>query len=300
MNKVSYQFLVVALVFQIGIFVSQSVAYSKIYTIFGMRMKWTRMFWVLLNSFFLTAIAPSGGFLIGMGVVMDDGRKMGLSKAKLLLANVVYWVVYYAVFIFFLLIGLFYLTVKNQVSDYFLLPAIIMLLAFIIFLTILITMLDSYDKFKNFSLRMAENINLLNKKLGRDFVLSPKSVKKYSFEVYEGYCFTVNNLFKLRGVVLNVLLMIVFNIAILSCLVWAFGGAWYSIGVLLATFVIAALLMVVSITPSGLGVVELAMTTILSAFLLPFEEAVMVVLLFRLYQFWLPVIAGFLTMQFKK
>ena len=104
MNKVNHWFLVVALLFQIGIFVSQSFAYSKIYTIFGMRMKWTRMFWVLLKSFFLSVIAPSGGFLIGIGVVMDDGRKMGLSKTKLLLANVVYWVVYYAVFIFFLLI----------------------------------------------------------------------------------------------------------------------------------------------------------------------------------------------------
>ena len=299
-DKFSIKFLFLAFVFQVLIFVSQSYAYKYVYQLFGLRVNLWRMFWVLLRSNFLGVIAPSGGFLVSIGVIMEDGFRQGFSKGKLLLSNVVYWVVYYLIFIFFLLIGLFYMTIKNQINDLILIPAIILLILAILFLVVVVNMLESYEKFKNFSLKVANFINSINKKLGRDKAFKQKSIKKYAFEIYDGYCFVIKNWFSLNKLVISVLLMIFFNVAILSSLVAALGGNWYSFGVLLSCYAVAGLLMVISITPSGLGVVELSMTTVLTSFLLPLEQAVLVVIFYRLFQFWCPVIAGFIVFRTDK
>lgn len=299
-DRFDFKFLLLALFFQILIFVAQAIAYQNIYRLFGLRVQLTRMLPVLLRSFFLSVIAPSGGFVVGMGAVIEDGFRLGFSKGKLLLSNIVYWVVYYMVFIFFLIIGLFYMTVKNQINDLVLIPAIILLLLAVTFLVVVIRMMDNFDRFKSFSLKIAGWLNSINHRLGRQAIFKEKSVKKYSFEVYDGYCFVIKNWFKLNNVVFMICLMIFGNVAILSSLVAALGGNWYSVGMLLSCYTVAGLLMVISITPSGLGVVELAMTTILSGFLLPLEAAVLVVIFYRVFQFWLPVTAGFFTWRLDK
>jgi phosphatidylglycerol lysyltransferase len=292
-HKVGLKLMLLALIFEILVYFMQAKAFQYIYNLFGLRVKWERMYWLLLKSFFMGVVAPTGGFLIGAGVMVDDGQKMGFSKIKLLLANVVYWVMFFTVFIFFLLISLFFLIIKNQIQDYILIPAIIMLVLAIVMLTIMVVMLNDYQRFKKYSLWVGLIINQINQKMGRGILLSEKKIKQYSYELFEGYNFVISNVFKLKKILLMIVLMIVCNVLLLSTLVASVDGDFGNIGVLMATYIIAAMLMMVSVTPSGLGVVELAMTSILSAFVLPVEGAVLVVVMFRLFQFWLPLVSGF-------
>lgn len=66
-------------------------------------------------------------------------------------------------------------------------------------------------------------------------------------------------------------------------------------GPLVAGYAVGNLFMAISITPSGVGVVESAMTLTLAAFGVPLEIAAAGTILFRLFTFWVPMVAGFFT-----
>jgi hypothetical protein len=81
-------------------------------------------------------------------------------------------------------------------------------------------------------------------------------------------------------------------------LLWTVAGALgYRIpaGALVAAYAVGNLFMAVAVTPSGVGVVESTMTLTLAAFGAPVEVAAAGTILFRLFTFWLPMLAGFFT-----
>lgn len=295
--QANWLYLFLALLVQFYLMINQSKLYRDSYHVFGLRVDWTRFFWVVLASNFLSMVSPSGGFVAGIALVLSDGRKIKLSQGKTIISNVAYWVVYYSTFIFFLLISLFYLLLKESLTDYMLYPALILFAIVAVVLTIMFLALDNYDNFKNTSIKVVQKINSINERLGRNAKVSLKSIKRHSYEIYEGYHYAINNLWTLKNLIYRSTMMIFLNVAILSLLVKSFGGDWWAVGFLLSCYVVAALLMVVSVTPSGVGVVELAMVSILSSYVLDFDRAVMVVVLYRLYQFWIPLFLGFFAFR---
>lgn len=67
--------------------------------------------------------------------------------------------------------------------------------------------------------------------------------------------------------------------------------------VLVAAYSVGTVFMLVSVTPAGAGIVEGAMTITFTSLGVPLEIAAAAVVLFRLYTFWLPMLAGFLTLR---
>lgn len=292
---VKWQFLVYAFLIWIIWQINMSFFYARCYEALDLRVKWYYFFDLTLAANFLGMVAPGGGFVATVGYIINDGRRRGLSKTKLLLASIVYWMVFYSVFVLLLTVSLFFLLIRNAVTDYIVIPALLMFALVIFLFVFLIFFINDFDKFKSSALRMVAWINRLRSRFGFDIFWDTKTVKKYVFDLFEGYNFVLLNIVRLKKVVFHAFLHFLIYVALLSVLVMAVDGDWQSWGVLLATYVIASLLMAVSITPSGVGVVEVAMTFILSSFLLTVEKSLVVVLLFRLYQFWLPLMAGFLS-----
>ncbi|MBU0648395.1 flippase-like domain-containing protein [Patescibacteria group bacterium] len=297
LQEVSLVYLILALLVQFLIMANQAKFYQESYRIFNLFVGWSKFFWLTTSANFISMISPSGGFVAGVAMIVRDGCQRGYSHGKLIFANVVYWVVYYVVFIFYLVVGVYFLLLKGQLADYMLLPAVILVTLVAVILVVLILALDDYERFKKLVIKFIKQVNQINNWLGRGEWIGVKSVKKYCYEVYEGYHFVIGNIYRMKKLILRASIMVFLNVVILSLLVGAFGGDWTSIGVLLSCYMIAALLMVVSITPSGAGIVELAMVSILSAFLLPVEKAIMVVVLYRLYQFWIPLLLGFISFR---
>lgn len=293
MKEANYFWLVAALGVQVLIVANQSMFYSDCYRFFGLRVGWWRFFQLVPAANFMSMVSPSGGFVAGISLLFWDGHKLNLPKGKLVLAHVVYWVVYYLVYLLFLLVGLFYLIIHQQLKDYVIIPALIMFAVVFVVLAVLVVSMDNFDRFKNTSLKVVEYINRFNRWLNRNNKIDIRLVKKYSYEIYDGYHLTITSIGRLKRILYRSVLQIFLNVLILMVLVWSLGGNGGSFAVLLSCYVVAALLMVVSVTPSGVGVVELAMITILRASLLDFDRAVLVVLLYRFFQFWLPLIWGF-------
>jgi|GEM_PF-2919117 len=296
---VKWQFLIYALLIWLIWQLNLSFYYVSCYRVLKMRVKWYQFFWLTLAANFLGMVAPSGGFVAAVGYIIQDGYRRGLPRAKLMMANIVYWMVFYSVFVFLLIVSLFYLLIRNTITDFIVVPALIMFAIVMALFIFFILFLNDFDKFKSSALMVVGKINQLRARLGMDVMWDAKTVKKYAFELFEGYHFVLSNVVKLRRVLMHAFFHIVINVGILSVLVMAVDGDWQSWGVLLATYVVAALLMVVSVTPSGVGVVEVAMVMILSSFLLTVEKSLVVVLLFRLYQFWLPLVLGFVTFRLR-
>jgi uncharacterized protein (TIRG00374 family) len=65
-----------------------------------------------------------------------------------------------------------------------------------------------------------------------------------------------------------------------------------SIGTLVAGFSVAYLFLIVSPTPSGIGVVEGIMTLVLRSMYIPLGTAVLISLTYRGITFWLPLLFG--------
>jgi hypothetical protein len=85
------------------------------------------------------------------------------------------------------------------------------------------------------------------------------------------------------------------NFALLICaLAFTFLalGTPFSVGTLVGGFAISYLFLIVSPTPSGLGVVEGVMTVALNSLRVQWEAAVLITLTYRFITFWLPLVIG--------
>ncbi len=297
LQQANVWWLILALLVQILIIVNQAMFYADCYQAFGLRIGWWRFFNLLPAANFMSMVSPSGGFVAGISLLFLDGYRLNLPKAKLVLANVIYWVVYYLVYLFFLLIGLGYLVLHRQLKDYVLVAALIMFAIVFIVIVVAVLSLDNYERFKVAVLKGVDYLNRINRWLNRDKKIDERIVKRYSYEIFDGYHLAINNLQRFKKLVYRAGSQILLNTALLMVLVWSLGGDGGKFAVLLSCYVVAALLMVISITPSGAGVVELAMVGILATSLLDFDRAVLIVVLYRLFQFWLPLILGFVSFR---
>jgi len=138
---------------------------------------------------------------------------------------------------------------------------------------------------------LARLINkLLKPLLHRDY-LQEERAHYFAHEAAEG-------IYMLRGKrkqLLWPLLYALNNFALLIC-VLAFTflalGTPFSVGTLVGGFAIAYLSLIVSPTPSGLGVVEGAMTIALNTLRVEWAAAVLITLTYRLITFWFPLAVG--------
>lgn len=76
-------------------------------------------------------------------------------------------------------------------------------------------------------------------------------------------------------------------------------GAPASFGAAAAAYIIAVLMMVISPFLRGLGAVEISMVYVLSEFGYSAAEALSITILFRVFEFWLPLVVGLLAFSWK-
>jgi glycosyltransferase 2 family protein len=101
---------------------------------------------------------------------------------------------------------------------------------------------------------------------------------------------------KLTEGVLGILLMNAAYVGALWCATRAFGGTVDLVGIALV-YLVGGAIGSVAPTPGGLGAMELALSTGLTAAGMPTASAVSAVLLFRVATFWLPVPVGWLSIR---
>jgi len=139
--------------------------------------------------------------------------------------------------------------------------------------------------------RLAHLINrIMRPFIHRDY-LQEERVQYYAEEISQG-------IYMLRGKRKDLLWPFLYslnNFALLLC-VLAFTfltlGTPFTIGTLVAGFAISYLFLIVSPTPSGLGVMEGVMTLVLTTLGVKLEAAALITLTYRFITFWFPLAVG--------
>ncbi len=286
----NYRFLIAAVIIELIWLYNSATVYSTLYRLVGLKEKSTHLILVATAANFVNVVAPSVG-IGGMAVFLDDAQRQNHSSGRVTVVGVLYILMDYLAFFCVLTLGLIVLVRRNNLNIGELTAAAILLaiaagVAFLLYLGY-----RSVEKLGNALTWMARLINrIMHPFLHRDY-LQVDRAHFYAQEIAEGI-----SMFRYKPRdLLWPFMYSLNNFALLLC-VLAFTfltlGTPFTVGTLVAGFAISYLFLIVSPTPSGLGVMEGVMTLILTTLGVKLEAAALITLTYRFLTFWFPLVVG--------
>jgi glycosyltransferase 2 family protein len=286
----NYRFLVAAAIIELIWLFNSATDYGSIFRLLGINEKTPHLVLVATAANFVNVIAPSVG-IGGMAVFLDDAARRNHSTGRVTVVGVLYILFDYLAFFCVLALGFIVLIRRNNLNAGELTAAAILLaiaagVAFLLYLGY-----RSAERLGETLAWLARLVNrILHPFIHRDY-LQEERAHSFANEAAEGIAM-------LRGKRKELLWPFLYaanNFALLICVLAFTFLAWgtpFSVGTLVGGFAIAYLFLIVSPTPSGLGVVEGAMTIALNTLRVQWEAAVLITLTYRLITFWLPLGIG--------
>ena len=291
----NYRFLIAAFVVELIWMFNSATDYGSIYRLVGLKEKTRHLVLVATAANFVNVIAPSVG-IGGMAVFLDDAARQNHSTGRVTVVGVLYILFDYLAFFCVLSLGFVVLIRRNNLNPGEITAAAILLIlagavAFLLFL--------GYKSTEELGKALAWLARLVNRMLRpfihRDYINTERPFT-FANEVGEGIAM-------LRGKREELLWPFLFalnNFALLIC-VLAFTflalGTPFTVGTLVGGFAIGYLFLIVSPTPSGLGVVEGAMTIALNTLRIDMAAALLITLTYRFITFWFPLALGAVTFR---
>ncbi len=286
----NYRFLIAAVLIELIWLFNSATDYGSLYRLVGLREKTTHLVLVATAANFVNVIAPSVG-IGGIAVFLDDAARRNHSVGRVTVVGVLYVLFDYLAFFFVLALGFIVLIRRNNINAGELTAAAVLLaiaagVSFLLYLGY-----KSADRLGKVLAWLARLVNrLLRPFIHREY-LQEERAYFFAREIAEGISMVSGK----RKEMLWPLLFAFNNFALLIC-VLAFTflalGTPFTVGTLVGGFAIGYLFLIVSPTPSGLGVVEGVMTIALNTLRVPFEAAVLITLTYRLVTFWFPLAVG--------
>lgn len=283
-------FFLLALLVELLWLFNMGLMFQQVYRLFGLRESSRHLVLVSAASFFLSVVAPSAG-ASGVALLISDSRRRGLPAGKVTAAGMVALLFDYISFLCVLVLGLLVMIRRNnltggEVTASLILFLIASTLAFVLYL-------GSRSAYRLGSLlaTVGRVINsLLRPFLRRDYLHLERA---YSFaaELSDGLSTVRTHPRDLARPLALALFGKTLWILILMIMFLAFGVE-FSIGTLVGGFSIGYLFLIVSPTPSGIGVVEGVLAVGLTSLRVPWESAVVITLCYRAVTFWFPLPIG--------
>jgi len=266
------------------------------YALLGLKESKRRLTLVAAAGGFVSIVTPSGG-VGGLAVFVADARGRGHPSAKVTVAGALYLLLDEAAFLCVLALGIIVLIRRNhlgagEISASLILLAVASVLAFLLYLAY-----RSPQGLGETLARLARIVNIIVRPfIHRDY-LSEERAHEFAADVSEGLA----SLPARPGSLIQPFLLSILNkallMAVLTFSLLAFNVA-FTAGTVVAGFAVGYLFLIVSPTPSGVGVVEGIMPLALRTLGVDFSQAVLVTLLYRGITFWLPLGAGAIALRF--
>lgn len=293
-----WYWLLVAIILEFAYFANQAQIFSQLYKFY----KFPSNFKILVNLFlsanFVNLATPTAGFS-GMFVFASFGRKLGVRRTNSFIINGLFYLLHYGIFAVILAMVLLYLFYKGDLRNYQLICASI-LFGIIIF-SLIIMVISGYSKsnLHRFFKYSAKLVNFFPRLFGKKIITFSKS---YSIEeeIYVSLrYFLVSNAKKIGLPIFFALVGHIIQILLLYVLFLSFNFQISFIPLLIG-YAIGILFLLISFTPSGLGIVEPTMTLTFVSFGVPLAVSGLVVMIFRAITFWLPFLLGFFSFNWLK
>ena len=290
-----YFLLLVVLLFGLAV-QNQGRLYSSIYAILRLPPERKKLSAIFLVSRFMSVAAPSGG-LSGAVPFIQDARRHNLSVGTVLVANLIYLIVWYSTFALVLLVGLLHLFLVHDLQWFEVAEAII-LLGFTALLVAILALAWLAPAWLSAILhRITKLAAHIATWLKRPIPLTVAQTDALASEL-------THTIYLIRhagwGPALRpfgyALINELLNLLTLFFVALAFG-VQMNLGVLVATYSIGILFFLISPTPGGLGFVEGILILVMSSLGIADESAATITLAYRGFTFWLPFILGFFALR---
>lgn len=286
LQKSHLRYFFLAIIIQLLWFVTTARMYQSIFHLLGVRESILTLSRIAAAANFINVVAPTAG-VGGIALFASEARRRGHPPGKVTVAAALFLLLDQAAFLCVLALGLIVLVRRNdldasEISASLFLLGIAISYAFILYLGY-----RSEEKLGSLLGKIARAINRIVKFFHKKEYLSESRAHEFAHEVSEGFSGLTekpSSLIRpiLWGILDKVLLMLILVSAFLSFEVP------FSAGTIIAGFSIAYLFMIVSPTPSGIGIVEGLMPIALSSLNVNWSQAVVITLTYRTVTFWVP------------
>jgi len=289
------EFFFLAIILQFVWFLTSGRMYQSVFYLLGVQESVLTLGFIATAANFLNVVAPSAG-VGGVALFTTEARRRGHAAGKVTVAAALFLLLDQISFAVILSLGLIILVRQNnlstgEISATFILFVITVSYAFVLYLGY-----RSEEKLNNLLVNAARRINRIVKIFIRKELFSEVHAHEFAHEVADGFSGLTespSSLIRpvLWGIVDKTLLMLILTCAFLSFEVP------FSLETIVAGFSITYLFLIVSPTPSGIGIVEGIMPIALSSLNVNWSQAVVITLTYRAVTFWLPLAVGAWTFR---
>jgi hypothetical protein len=291
-----WRFILLAIFFEALWLLNVAASYFMIYRGVGIEERFEKLILLASAANAFNIVAPTGVGMGGMAVFISEAQRRGYSSARATIASVLYIFFDYVGFLVILALGILVLFRRGNLMSTELISALILLGMVSFFGYVLYLGTQSGERFSAILTWLARNINRVLFKITKKNYFSEQRAHSFAFEASEG-------LRMMRSRHLNILIPtgLAFTSKLLLLIIfWMMFLAFnvpFSPGTIIAGFSIGYLFLVVSPTPAGIGVMEGALTLVLTTLGVPFGMAAVIALAYRGVTFWLPLLVGIGSMR---
>jgi len=295
LRQANLLFVLLALAIQGCWFLVVGQMYRSVYHLLGIEDSISHLTLVAAAVTFINTVTPAAG-IGGLALFASTAGRRGQPTGKVTVAGPLFLLFDQAAFLIILALGMVVLIRRNnlgagEVTAALILLAIASVIAFFLYLGY-----RSAERLGNMLARVAAFINRTSRAvLHRDYV-SEQRAHEFACEIGEGLSGLTEKPSALLRPVMFGLLSKTLLMGVLVCSFLAFEVP-FSAGTIVGGFSIGYLFLIVSPTPSGIGVVEGVMSLALASLRVVWSQAVIITLVYRAITFWVPLGIGALAFR---
>jgi uncharacterized protein (TIRG00374 family) len=290
LQKSHLGFFLLAVLIQIIWFVSSGRMYQSIFHLLGIHEDVITLSRIATAANFINVVAPTAG-AGGVALFAAEAKRRGHPAGKATVAAALFLLLDLAAFLVVLSLGLIVLIRRNDLDAGEISASFLLFGTAAMFASVLYMGYRSAEKLGNILAKFARGINKVVRLFRKENYLSEDRAHQFAHEIADGFSgLTEKPTSLIRPVLWGIfdkgLLML-----ILMCSFLAFEVP-FSAGTIIAGFSIAYLFLIVSPTPSGIGIVEGVMPVALSSLNVNWSQGVVITLIYRAVTFWVPLGVG--------
>jgi uncharacterized protein (TIRG00374 family) len=290
-----WRFLLLALGIECLWYFNVAASFRAIFQATGVEEETSKLLLLAAAANFVNVVAPAAG-MGGIAVFISEARRRGYSSGRVTVAGVLYVLYDYAGFLCVLALGLIVLFRRNNLNPSELVATGILISIAAVMVILLYLGMRSATALGHALVWMARRVNWMMRPFTHREYLSEQRAYTFADDAAEGLHELRHNPPALIRPVILALSNKTLLITILLVSFLAFDVP-FTAGTLIAGFSIGYLFLIVSPTPSGIGIVEGVMTLILNSLSVPLGAAAVVTLAYRGITFWTPLLFGMVAFR---
>lgn len=271
-------------------FIATGRMYQSIFHLLGVHEDVFTLSRIATAANFINVVAPTAG-AGGVALFAAEARRRGHPTGKVTVAAALFLLLDQASFLVILSLGLIVLVRRNDLNAGEISASLFLFSIAATYASVLYIGYRSAERLGNVLAKFVRGINWLVRLFRRENYLSEDRAHEYAHEIADGF----SGLTEKPSSLVRPILWGIFDkgllMLVLICCFLAFEVP-FSTGTIIAGFSIAYLFLIVSPTPSGIGIVEGIMPVALTSLNVNWSQAVVITLLYRAVTFWFPLGIG--------